>query len=491
MDKTGPSFAMISFSVLVTVLSSLLSVGITYCQDLGCPESCPAPCTCVTDDPETGGVSVSCVNVIQPNFLAGCVWENVTLLSVVDGQLIKLTNEDLKDGVNLTSISITDTLLSQIEKESFSSLGKLASLILANNKLIDLPDELFKNSTFTRLDLSGNMLTTIGPRTLVGVEKMRMLSLARNNISDISRDSFSFASSLQTLDISSNRLATIEPGVLNGPDGVITLDLSHNSITSVDEVALIQGYDSLEVLHLEKNKLTDLVLPFTMTVIREVYLSHNEFRRVPQGVFESISSTQLTKLDLASNPITRVVKNTFWIPSTQPLEVLIMTDMPELIDIEDCGFCGLNSIKHLHVARCPNLTSFNPDVMPQEAYNLETLDISNNSISSFSNELFTPYISSLKSADILGNPLNCTCEASWIRLTMDDPESYSWVTPWIEELQCHSPQNLADRYVYSMNVYDLTCELPLVDYTSKQEDDDQSVYQVRFKYEENGYLRSQ
>lgn len=163
-------------------------------------------------------------------------------------------NIDL-EAVNLqaftNSYATLETLLIQgsaIEgSEAFyrniTKFSGLETLILSNNKLKGLPDEAFGQIPLVNLsyvDLSGNKLTTIGPRSFFRLPNLQRLSLDNNMIDGIKKGSFDFESAdskLLLIFLRHNNLTadSIEAGSFDYLNQTVFLYLNNNQLTHLEE----------------------------------------------------------------------------------------------------------------------------------------------------------------------------------------------------------------------------------------------------------------
>lgn len=148
------------------------------------------------------------------------------------------------------------------------------------------------------------------------------------------------AHNLRVLNLFNNNLTTF---TLSGISNLVSLDLSDNQIS---DFTLPASSSKLSALFLEKNQLTNIVLPAGLTNLNQIDLSENELTsfQLPPGL------VNLSSLALAANQLTN-----FLLPA------------------------GLTNLNQLDVSG-NGLTSFQ---LPVGLVNLTNLDLSGNELTSF------------------------------------------------------------------------------------------------------------
>ncbi|KAH3792761.1 hypothetical protein DPMN_146260 [Dreissena polymorpha] len=106
------------------------------------------------------------------------------------------------------------------------------------------------------------------------------------------QDTFSLLSNttITSLNLSYIKSQSIENNVFYGLNRLIELDLSNCQLQIID-VASLNGLGSLNVLNLEKNKLTDIPrnLPSRLT---KLYMDDNQITAIPDGIFGNLAYLQ-------------------------------------------------------------------------------------------------------------------------------------------------------------------------------------------------------
>ncbi|CAD7089525.1 unnamed protein product [Hermetia illucens] len=219
---------------------------------------------------------------------------------------------------------------------------------LTLNKIRNIDFALTFYTQLEVLDLSQNVIETLGSKNFELQNELRTLNLSRNSITSLSKDAFKGLKNLLLLDLSYNRLETIHPSAMLDLSSLIELDLSSNFIVSM-EGGVFRNMISLEILLYGNNQLLD----------------------VPATNLEYLRS--LKSLDLSDNLIEFVRNESFG----GLKELMILSLSGNVISELDVGaFDGLIGLKHLEVA--DNNLTIVPTQQLSKLSNLTYLSLSGN-----------------------------------------------------------------------------------------------------------------
>ncbi|XP_051025287.1 podocan-like protein 1 [Acomys russatus] len=139
----------------------------------------------------------------------------------------------------------------RVHPAAFRRLRALRSLDLTGNQLSRLPEGL--PASLRILRLQRNQLRALEPEQLVGLNKLRELSLAHNRlrVGDIGPGTWHELQALQVLDLSHNELSFVPPDL---PEALEELHLQANRISHVGPEAFLST-PHLRALFLRANKL--------------------------------------------------------------------------------------------------------------------------------------------------------------------------------------------------------------------------------------------
>ncbi|XP_031336851.1 leucine-rich repeat-containing protein 15-like [Photinus pyralis] len=239
---------------------------------------------------------------------------NVTLLDLSQNHVTDLTS--MLNGLKVSMLNLSSNGIKELEVSALDGVviwtgrqwsPNKQSLDLSNNFLTLIKPNTFKfskeDNTLRILHLQKNMLTVIENDTFAQLNYLWHLSLERNSISQLYRDSFRGLSSLRVLNIANNLLMDIPYGIFGNTRSLEQLDLSQNRLTTLSR-STFTGLSSLTKLN----------------------ISHNYFQTIedshllPLGKLSSldVSDTRLHKFNLKQimdhhfGLYTLVINDNFW-----------------------------------------------------------------------------------------------------------------------------------------------------------------------------------
>ena len=460
---------------VVLFLSLLMLHAVAGQDDSLCPPGCDPSCQCSYENVEEEDylIKVNCEDFSGEN-IAQCLNENVTSLSIIGSQITTIKAEDLQEGDNLKDLVVIQSPLNSI---AFPNLTKLETLILTDNDLKDFDDNVFENLiSVTTLDLSHNEIEILKKSTLNGMVSLNKLMLVNNSIDDIEAFAFQTNTELLHINLSCNQIDKLDKDSMVGPLEPDTLDISYNRLYEASPPSFGEHYRNLRILNANHNRIHILVLIVDMNKLEELYVAYNDLPEIQTRALKWAPALEI--VDFSNNPIERIEKDSF--PPLSKLTELYLDNLEELTEVEPESFTGLEDLVEFHLTGARKLKEFPASALPgNTSTRLEVINLQKNSLLVLEEDLFINKVS-LQWANVEGNPLNCTCEASWIRQTMDTITTYPWVAPWVDYLKCYTPNNLKNRTVSSIDSYDLTCEPPINDWEKTVQNNEQIVFEVPF-----------
>ena len=180
----------------------------------------------------------------------------LSILNLFSNKIRKIQHKTFHKLGFLTNLTLSSNQLSSLDSDSFRGLNSLKYLDLSGNKLMTISDYAFRGMhlsdwSFT-LNISNNKLTSINKNTFSGI-------VYGGRYSGGFDDSFSIRvmSSYGKLDLSGNRLSTIDPNAFSeiGPH-LKTLNLMNNSLSYLDTSTFLQLLN-LKYLALSGNRVFD------------------------------------------------------------------------------------------------------------------------------------------------------------------------------------------------------------------------------------------
>ncbi|ETV92615.1 hypothetical protein H310_13069 [Aphanomyces invadans] len=262
-------------------------------------------------------------------------WECVDLIKVdLSHNEIASIPADIQGLSGLLSFKICQNKLVEVPLELFS-LTSLVYLDLSNNCLRGpFPDPLGRLNNLKELVLSGNKLTTLPP-SMGDLTKLEVLRLEDNSLTGFP-DSFGGLQKLQTLTAQNNNIDRI-PLSFKDLRQIATLDLSKNQITSL--IGCLKNNERLKFLDLRQNRLgTFPELPYECT-LDTLFLGFNQLTTINA---ESLvrAKDHLTILDIRDNKLAVLPDDICQLHRLKTLDVSNndLSDLPP----------GLGYLVHLH-----------------------------------------------------------------------------------------------------------------------------------------------
>jgi len=277
---------------------------------------------------------------------------------------------------SVTDLDLSNSSLTSILSSSFESFVRLETLSVRWNRLAVVVPGAFRGSVLRRLDLSGNRLAAVRPRTFGGVEATLMeLDLASNMIVSID-DAFVGLAALSRLDLRHNLLASLTFRSLRGLTSLRHLRLDGNLVAEVGELSLSQ-LSRLTNLALRGNPLSALArLNFPDDVsLSYLDLSECSLTSVPHGIPDTVTYVQLRR-----NNITRLNHDSF--SGASGVKILVL-DENRIRAVEDGTFRRLGSLKQLWLNN--NRLVHVPRGLPSS---LERLMLDSNNINKMTSDSF-------------------------------------------------------------------------------------------------------
>lgn len=346
-------------------------------------------------------------------------------------KMVEIPVASIQNMTKLQKLNIADTSITRVYGYSFTVLSNLMEISFERNKISTIDLTAFADVTDT-LDFLSLSFNNLHSDSLVFLNTTQWpmlthLDLGYNNLAPLADKTFNTMPKLIYLVLSEVGLTRAKNSYFQGLTNLHTLDLSYNQIQEV-EARAFQASPSLEELRLDKQ---DIPTNFSL--------------RFNENSFAGIE-TSLQKLSLTQNVIEKTI---FW-NNVKKLQNLTELDIPNMqIDsIPDYAFSQNTKLEKIDLSS-NSITNVNQATFFGPRTTLKQINLQSNRIQIFGDCLFADFPSKPTTFIILNNILTCDCQAVWL---------YDWIQAQPEKTlvgQCHSPENLANSYLISLNRTDL------------------------------------
>lgn len=310
---------------------------------------------------------------------------NITL---TNNKIAELNNRTFEE-TSLVFLHLGGNKLQEIP--ILQNLETLQDLILEGNDIRNCTFHLvFSNMTqLKRIGLSNNNIQILNKNTFENLKNsnVRIMELARNNISHISNDSFLMLTKLQSLKLGRNPLTDTE--LSNALEGLQQAPLNSLSIPKMnfDGIVPSSSFQWLKSMNLST-----------------LDLSFNELYTIPVQCFQHL--TQLKSLDLSNCGIRDIHENAFdglqnlnnlmlsnnfieYIPKNLPKSLLYLYMAGNQVEVlNNNAFTNLTLLNRLHLGNNKILTLFKGAF--SGLINLQDLQLYGNRINTLPKQLFAP-----------------------------------------------------------------------------------------------------
>lgn len=138
--------------------------------------------------------------------------------------------------------------------------------------------------------------TSISLKNAVAIQS---LSLARNQISEISSDAFSHTSRLLMLDLSGNKITDVAKGTFNNTRLISDLSLADNILATIPDVCSMLYLKNLNLSGNHISAILSDTFCMHLRTLEYLYLSNNDITTIETRAFFNLQS--LKYLDLSGN----------------------------------------------------------------------------------------------------------------------------------------------------------------------------------------------
>ncbi|KAJ2553277.1 cysteinyl-tRNA synthetase, partial [Coemansia sp. RSA 1933] len=263
---------------------------------------------------------------------------------------------------HLSFLDLSGNDITRMTHAPLSKLKQLCTLMLRNNRLVDLPDSLAELPLLRVLNVSNNDLPLFPP-VIARIASLEELDISFNRIPEIP-DAISSLAELVRLNVMGNSLTRNLPRGLCKLSKLEELDVRQNRLQDLGVTSELPG---LKLLYTERNIVTRAHMDFTCAA--SVSLKHN---KLTQCHITNPAHT-LVFLDLSHNQLTELPADIFI--NLPMLEHLIL-DSNHIVSLPS-SIGNLNYLEHLSCTN--NILSLIPIELTR-LKNLNILDLHNNNL---------------------------------------------------------------------------------------------------------------
>ncbi|XP_078576420.1 uncharacterized protein LOC144862041 [Branchiostoma floridae x Branchiostoma japonicum] len=260
--------------------------------------------------------------------------------------------------------------------------------------------------------MNDNLMTRVPPTP--AIPNLLELNLEDNFITELTPTSFQLRQKLQILRLGGNKIIDVASSAFDGLSQLVKLYLNRNNIETIEAFGSLSGPSSLEMLDLQRNKLTSISIgTFTgIPLLTELNLSSNNISMIEDGSFDHLK--KLRVLYLGSNQIRQLTDATFFgMPS---LSRLFLSNN-KIQNLPDMVFKGAGSLEYL------DLTSNSISTITQTTFsgllNLTALSLNTNNVSIIEDGAFRDLVK-LNSLDVWNNNLQDISVSTFLGLAPED-----------------------------------------------------------------------
>ncbi|XP_041448390.1 LOW QUALITY PROTEIN: chaoptin [Drosophila obscura] len=296
--------------------------------------------------------------------------EFLEILNLASNNLTSLRRRSFQGLNSLQELDLSHNQLDQLQVEQFSNLRKLRILKISSNRLRALPREVFMNTRLEFLDIADNQLSVwpVPAFTDIGFT-LRSIQMSRNNLEYLDASMFINSQFLYDISLARNRITILPDNTFSFLNNLTHLDLSQNPLvtTNLREVFVhTPRLRRLSLHHMGLYVLPPLKLPLlsyldvsgnylqelsplgSMRHLRHVNVSHNKLINASCAVEHLPPSVRV--LDLAHNPLRRITLH----------DLVSLRHLAELniLDVKVSNpqaFSKLRSLRKLHASSHANL----------------------------------------------------------------------------------------------------------------------------------------
>uniref|UniRef100_U5EVX5 TIR domain-containing protein n=1 Tax=Corethrella appendiculata TaxID=1370023 RepID=U5EVX5_9DIPT len=402
-------------------------------------------------------------------------------LNLWGNKLQNLTKLSFEGASGVTELDLSANEIETFNPDVFELLTKLENINLNANHFKELPEGLFEhNKNLSRFKLINNRvqmkslpsglfanltnldivqlqceLEVLPENTFEGSYNIRNLTLAQNNISSLAGNVFAHQEKLMDLDLSDNQLSELDDNLFRSTVDLIVLRLSNNHIYNLS-ANLLGNLKFLRELYLNDNNLHHIdenafiqQKSLSTLYLQNNFLTLNDHIQHDEILFDDLASGSTSFQYLSDLRILNLRNNRI----TDMSAVFLINNLK--VENVDLSYNNISIINYSNLQILPSGATVNLSHNNIFEINMSALE------ASAEIQEFAPQVIPAK-IYFDHNPLYCNCVIySFVRYLHNDlnPSVYKLLDLKAENLKCHGPNELANRFVTNLKTNELLCPL--------------------------------
>ncbi|XP_071441419.1 leucine-rich repeat neuronal protein 1-like [Hetaerina americana] len=438
-----------------------------------CAALCPPRCQC--DDLALSATCSDAALEVIPIQLNPEV-ESISL----HGNRISAVDQSLGFYARLRHLDLSSNRLRSLGERNFQLQGSLAALNVSGNHIGAVSRHAFAgiglSESLRVLDMARNRLGTFPLACIAGLKSLQELHLGHNQLTSVGDGDSGgeiHLHALEVLDLTGNRLQEVPTRFLSHLIGLRVLLLARNELSGLPDGSLpTPGLHTLSFagnVNLGSSGMEDTALSSTSGTLSYLDLSDCGLTSVPIKAL-SFLAPALTDLDLSGNPIGEFPEGSF--SPLRSLRRVHLSRLSLLSTVHPATFASLPTssslssspqavtamcppqLEHISMEWNPGLQRL-PDGLLTSCTRLTTLALRGAALEGLDATVLPAPPVRLRSLSLAGNPLRCNCSLMWLSALANATVGSQ---PFLDGARCAEPPRLAGRLLSRLPEAELRCE---------------------------------
>ncbi|XP_046382916.1 uncharacterized protein LOC124153661 [Ischnura elegans] len=438
-----------------------------------CAALCPPRCQC--DDLALSAMCTDAALEVIPIQLNPEV-ESISL----HGNRISAVDQSLGFYARLRHLDLSSNRLRTLGEKNFQLQGSLAALNVSGNHIGAVSRHAFAgiglSESLRVIDIARNRLGTFPLACVAGLKSLEELHLSHNQLTSVGDGDSGgeiHLHKLQVLDLTGNRLQEVPSRFLSHLTGLRVLLLARNELSGLPDGSLpTPGLHSLSFagnVNLGSSGIEDAALSSASATLTYLDLSDCGLTSVPVKALSALAPA-LTDLDLSGNPIGEFPEGSF--SPLRSLKRVHLSRLSLLSTVHPATFASLPTssslssspqavtamcppqLEHISMEWNPGLQRL-PDGLFASCTRLTTLALRGAALEGLDATVLPAPPVRLRSLSLAGNPLRCNCSLMWLSALANATVGSQ---PFLDGARCAEPPRLAGRLLSRLPEAELRCE---------------------------------